>query len=300
VTEDACERAYPDRAYLGYRFTDEVDPDDPHNAVIVDIEHGPKNANGAVSFTADFQIIKPTNLTNSAHRVIYDLPNRGNAGALGTLNGGSAVRGGGHNVAGNAVCNGGLMIDLSAMRSVRVDPLQTTARAEAGATWGEFDRETQAFGLATPGGQISTTGVAGLTLGGGWGHLARRYGLASDNLISADLVTVDGNFLTVSGTQHPDLFWACGVAVVILVSLPLLSTGCIRLGLFWLGSWPTQWRRQERPSASSVISPLTLLTNWPPISSSSPCRMGHPLSEWSSATPGRPRTATESSGPSRH
>ena len=118
-----------------------------------------------------------------------------------------AVRGGGHNVAGNAVCNGGLMIDLSAMRSVRVDPVQTTARAEAGATWGEFDRETQAFGLATPGGQISTTGVAGLTLGGGWGHLARRYGLASDNLISADLVTVDGNFLTVSGTQHPDLFW---------------------------------------------------------------------------------------------
>ncbi len=118
-----------------------------------------------------------------------------------------AVRGGGHNVAGNAACDGGLMIDLSGMRSIRVDPVQRTARAEAGATWGEFDRETQAFGLATPGGQISTTGVAGLTLGGGWGHLARRYGLASDNLISADLVTADGNFLTASGTQHPDLFW---------------------------------------------------------------------------------------------
>lgn len=118
-----------------------------------------------------------------------------------------AVRGGAHNVAGNAVCDGGLMIDLSGMKSVRVDPVLRTARAEGGVTWGEFDRETQAFGLATTGGQISTTGVAGLTLGGGWGHLARRYGLVSDNLISADVVTADGNFLTVSGTQHSDLFW---------------------------------------------------------------------------------------------
>ena len=107
-----------------------------------------------------------------------------------------AVRGGGHNVAGNAICDGGLTIDLSGMQSIRVDPVQRTARAEVGATWGEFDRETQTFGLATPGGQISTTGVAGLTLGGGWGHLARRYGLASDNLISADLVT--------GGRQFPD------------------------------------------------------------------------------------------------
>jgi FAD binding domain/Berberine and berberine like len=118
-----------------------------------------------------------------------------------------AVRGGGHNVAGNATCDGGLVIDLSEMKSIRVDPVQRTARAEAGATWGEFDRETQTFGLATPGGQISTTGVAGLTLGGGWGHLARRYGLVSDNLISADLVLADGSFLTVSKTQHPELFW---------------------------------------------------------------------------------------------
>jgi hypothetical protein len=119
----------------------------------------------------------------------------------------TSVRGGGHNVAGNAVCDGGLMIDLSLMRGVRVDPEARTARAEAGATWGEFDREAEAFGLATTGGQISTTGVAGLTLGGGWGHLARRYGLVSDNLISADIVTANGEFLTAGATRHADLFW---------------------------------------------------------------------------------------------
>jgi hypothetical protein len=119
----------------------------------------------------------------------------------------TAVRGGGHNVAGNAVCDGGLMIDLAAMKSIRVDPARRTARAEPGVTWGEFDRETQAFGLATPGGQISTTGIAGVTLGGGWGHLARRYGLVSDNLISVDLVTADGALLTASTDQNSDLFW---------------------------------------------------------------------------------------------
>ena len=104
-----------------------------------------------------------------------------------------SVRGGGHNVAGNAVCDGGIMIDLSQMKSVRVDPVNRTARAEPGLTWGEFDLETQAFGLATPGGQISTTGIAGVTLGGGWGWLARKYGMAVDNLLSADIVaTADG------------------------------------------------------------------------------------------------------------
>jgi FAD binding domain/Berberine and berberine like len=118
-----------------------------------------------------------------------------------------AVRGGGHNVSGNAVCDGGLMIDLSRMKGLRVEPAHRTARAEAGLTWGEFDRETQALGLATTGGQISTTGVAGLTLGGGWGHLARRFSLSSDNLLSVDVVTASGKLLTASATENADLFW---------------------------------------------------------------------------------------------
>jgi FAD/FMN-containing dehydrogenase len=118
-----------------------------------------------------------------------------------------AVKGGGHNVAGNAVCEGGLMIDLSAMRSVRVDPRARTARAEGGATWGDFDAETQAFGLATTGGLISTTGVAGLTLGGGIGWLMGSYGLACDNLLSLDVVTAAGELVTASADENPDLFW---------------------------------------------------------------------------------------------
>jgi FAD/FMN-containing dehydrogenase len=118
-----------------------------------------------------------------------------------------AVRGGGHNVAGTAVCDGGLVIDLSPMKGVWVDPAKRTARAQAGLLWGEVDRETQAFGLATPGGIISHTGIAGLTLGGGLGWLMRRHGLATDNVLSADLVTADGEFLRASADEHADIFW---------------------------------------------------------------------------------------------
>ncbi|HVP14070.1 MAG TPA: FAD-binding oxidoreductase, partial [Terriglobales bacterium] len=119
-----------------------------------------------------------------------------------------AVRGGGHNIAGNAVCDRGLMIDLSPMKSVRIDPQGRSARVEPGVTLGEFDREAQAFGLATPLGINSTTGVAGLTLGGGFGWLSRKHGLTVDNLLGADVVTADGTLVHASMRENPDLFWA--------------------------------------------------------------------------------------------
>ena len=118
-----------------------------------------------------------------------------------------AVRGGGHNVAGNAVCDGGLMIDLSAMCAVHVAPRTRRARVQGGATWGDFDAETQAHGLATTGGLISDTGVAGLTLGGGYGWLARSHALACDNLISCDVVTAAGEIVIASADENADLFW---------------------------------------------------------------------------------------------
>ena len=119
-----------------------------------------------------------------------------------------AVRGGGHNVAGFGTCDGGLVIDLSPLRGIRVDPVKRTVHAQAGVTWGNLDRETQAFGLAVPGGIVSTTGIAGLTLGGGQGWLRRTYGMTCDSLLSADVVTSEGEFVTASDTECADLFWA--------------------------------------------------------------------------------------------
>jgi FAD/FMN-containing dehydrogenase len=119
-----------------------------------------------------------------------------------------AIRGGGHNVAGFGVCDDGIVIDMSLMKGIRVDPEQRTVRAEAGCTWGDLDHATHPFGLAAPGGIISTTGIAGLTLGGGVGHLTRKCGLSCDNLLSVDLVSADGGFLTASETKNEDLFWA--------------------------------------------------------------------------------------------
>jgi FAD/FMN-containing dehydrogenase len=119
-----------------------------------------------------------------------------------------AIRGGGHNVAGSAVCDDGIVIDLSAMRAVRVDAAGRRAWVQGGALWGDVDRETQAHGLATTGGIVSHTGVAGLTLGGGVGWLMRKHGLAIDNLLACDVVTADGAHLRASEEEHADLFWA--------------------------------------------------------------------------------------------
>lgn len=119
-----------------------------------------------------------------------------------------SIRGGGHQVAGSAVCDDGLVIDLSTMKGVHVDPTARTVRAQAGATWGDVDRATQLFGLVVPGGEVSQTGIAGLTLGGGMGKLMRAHGLSCDNLRSIEIVTADGAVRTASREEHPDLFWA--------------------------------------------------------------------------------------------
>lgn len=153
-----------------------------------------------------------------------------------------SVRGGGHNVAGKAVGEGALMIDLSAMKSVRVDPGRRTARAEPGLTLGEFDRECQAFGLATPTGIVSATGLAGLTLGGGIGWLGGRHGLACDNLRSVDLVTADGRLRVASAEEHGDLFWAvrgggANLGVVTSFEFDLHPVGPVLGGAV---AWPLQ------------------------------------------------------------
>jgi FAD/FMN-containing dehydrogenase len=119
-----------------------------------------------------------------------------------------AVRGGGHSAPGFGTCDGGVVLDLRRMKGIRVDTERRTVRAEGGCTWGDLDHASHAFGLATAGGVVSTTGIAGLTLGGGMGYLNRRFGLSCDNLLSADVVTADGTFVTCSANREKDLFWA--------------------------------------------------------------------------------------------
>jgi FAD/FMN-containing dehydrogenase len=154
-----------------------------------------------------------------------------------------AVRGGGHNAGGLGVCDDGLVIDLSPLRYTRVDPAARTVRVGGGSTWGDVDHATHAFGMATPSGIISTTGVGGLTLGGGIGHLTRKCGLSIDNLLGADMVLADGSFVTVAPDAHPDLFWAIrggggnfGIVTSFLFRLHPIST---------VHAGPTLWELDE-------------------------------------------------------
>src|ERR1700755_94815 len=119
-----------------------------------------------------------------------------------------SLRCGGHSAPGYGTNDGGMVIDMSLMKGIRVDPGSRTVTAQGGVQWREFDHETQAFGLATTGGTVADTGIAGLTLGGGIGWLMGKHGLSVDNLVSADVVTADGQFRTASATENPDLFWA--------------------------------------------------------------------------------------------
>jgi FAD binding domain-containing protein/berberine-like enzyme len=151
----------------------------------------------------------------------------------------TAIRGGGHNGAGLGTCDDGLVIDLSRMKGIRVDPVARTVRVEAGCVWGDVDHATHAFGMAAPCGFISTTGVAGLTLGGGIGYLTRQYGLTIDNLLSVDMVLADGSFVTASSDKNSDLFWAVrggggNFGVVTSFEFRLHPVGMVNFGpTFW-------------------------------------------------------------------
>ncbi|NBM15705.1 FAD-binding oxidoreductase [Streptomyces sp. GC420] len=184
-----------------------------------------------------------------------------------------AVRDGGHGAAGQCLADGGVTVDLSPMRWVRVDPVAKTALTGGGALLADLDHASHAFGLATPSGIMSTTGVAGLTLGGGHGHLTRKYGLTADNLLAADVVLADGSFVTASETEHPDLFWALrggggnfGVVTSFLFRLHPVHTVGMAVTL-----WPIdrirevmQWYREFLPRASEDLNGFFAVMAVPP------------------------------------
>jgi len=174
-----------------------------------------------------------------------------------------AVRGGGHNVAGTASCDDGIVIDLSAMRAVSVDLATTTALVQGGALWGDVDHATQAHGLATTGGIVSHTGVGGLALGGGIGWLMRKHGLTVDNLVSAEVVTSDGEVITASATGHPDLFWALrggggnfGVATSFRFALHPVGPDVVAGPVFWAAEDTTDVLRFYREFAADAPDEL--------------------------------------------
>jgi hypothetical protein len=198
-----------------------------------------------------------------------------------------SVRGGGHAVAGHAVCDGGLMIDLSLMKAVRVDPAARTARAAGGVLWGQLDGATQQFGLATTGGIISHTGIGGLTLGCGLGHLMRKHGLTVDNLLSVDLVTADGEHLRVDAETEPELFWGLrggggNFGIATAFEYRLHPVGPLVLGgpVFWpLADAPRVLRflegfAAEAPDELGIAMSMMLA---PPMPFLSPEQFGQPV-----------------------
>jgi FAD/FMN-containing dehydrogenase len=186
-----------------------------------------------------------------------------------------AIRGGGHNVAGTAVCDGGVVIDLSAMRAVWVDPTGRTAWVQGGALWGDVDHETQAHGLATTGGIIGHTGVAGLTLGGGIGFLMRKHGLAVDNLLATEVVTAEGRIVRASAGEHPDLFWALrggggnfGVVTAFQFALHPLGPTVMAGPIFWAADDTAdllRWYRDFAADAPDELGTVVRLGTIPPL-----------------------------------
>ena len=186
-----------------------------------------------------------------------------------------AVRGGGHNVAGTAVCDDGIVIDLSAMRAVSVDPLTRTAHVQGGALWGDVDHETQAHGLATTGGIVSHTGVGGLSLGGGIGWLMRKHGLTVDNLVEAEVVAADGEVIRASASDHPELFWALrggggnfGVVTLFRFRLHAIGPTVLAGPVFWAAEDTTdvlRFYREFVTDAPDELGNIVRLGTIPPL-----------------------------------
>jgi FAD/FMN-containing dehydrogenase len=179
-----------------------------------------------------------------------------------------AIRGGAHSVAGLSTCDGGVVLDLSAMTAVRVDPRNRRALAQGGTTWRRFDHETQAHGLATTGGLVSSTGIGGFTLGGGIGHLVRKYGLACDNLLSAEMVTAEGELVRASEDQNADLLWALrggggNFGVVTELEFALHPVGPVVLGgaVFYPGQQAAQVLASWRDAVAGAPDDLTTLVD---------------------------------------
>jgi FAD/FMN-containing dehydrogenase len=185
------------------------------------------------------------------------------------------VRSGGHSVAGNGTCDDGVLLDLSPMKGTRVDPKARRARTGGGTLWGEYDRETQAFGLATPGGRVTTTGVGGFTLGGGYAWISAKYGLTCDNLISADAITADGELVTASEKENEELFWGLrggsgnfGVVTSFEFELhplgPMIAAGLMIWPLAEAGTVMRQWRDFCESAPDEVGTGCAILPAAPP------------------------------------